>query len=141
MKKIRAYLIDPKEKEVNKLMIDYDPNDGYFWKKLKGHIELFDDDLLQIISANHEDIGKYQRDSILLDEEGLLKEDKKELFLWFMFESNYYHILCGKALVIGTQENGIWCSPDYTEQDIRDRILWDCNNLHKHPRIKNYYEG
>lgn len=130
MSKLKTILIDPKKRTVENLEIDYDHQDLNSFTKMKEAIDLKNRDLAQLVYAN-----SITGDSLLVDEEGLIKDGDKDLFLFFVHEDNYYQILCGKTLVVGTDNVGDFCDVDFFLDDVKDRILWDNNNLHRHPRI------
>lgn len=128
--KTRILIIDPKERSIQEKRIDYS------YKELK---KIIDCDLLEALYV-HERIG----DTVLVNEEGLVDESEKNLFMFkFTYDDDgyvrpftvndtasfKYHILCGKAVVIGCDNEGDFKSTRSTFGEIAECVEWDWGHL------------
>jgi len=106
---MKAILIDSTNKTVNDIEISKD-NTLAQWYKVLGC------DMVEIAAYINE------TDSILVDEEGLIKEmdDNSPFFLFDGAPQPY----AGNGLITGVNEDGDSISPTVTAKDVRDKITF-----------------
>ncbi len=101
---MKAYLIDPAAKAVTE--VDYDGD-------YKSIYKLIGADLFDTVRINREN------DVIFVDDEGLLKPQAH-----FWRYGHLGHDLCGKGLVLGTDDDGDSISPKIALERVQSKVVW-----------------
>jgi hypothetical protein len=107
--KLRGILIDPHTKTVTEVFTDPYPA----WKEL---IEC--DTITAVQFGINEDTGN--RETIWLDDEGLLTQDPGPFFQ----VENYHQPLCGKGLILGTDQEGESVSSTVPLEFVQAVVSW-----------------
>lgn len=98
---MQAFLIDPFEETITEV-----EHNGNFRE------------IYKFIDAQVFDIARIPYgDSIFVDDEGLYKSNQR-----FFLHTDYGQPLCGKALVLGTDDEGESTSPKITLEQLKERV-------------------
>lgn len=103
--KMHGYLIDPFTKSITTVEWDGDYQSIY---------RLIDCDTFTVVTVNA------KRDSVFVDDEGLINGKPQEFFLF----DGYPQPLAGKGLVLGCDSVGESVTPTMTEEQVRARVIW-----------------
>jgi len=101
---MKAYLIDPQEREIRQ--VDYDGD-------YKSIYRLLDIELFTVVELNE------QRDVVYVDDEGLLKDP-----VYFFTVEGYGQPLAGKGLVLGTDGEGETVEPTLSLETLTQMVGW-----------------
>ena len=100
---MKAILIDPKERTISE--VDYDGD----WRNIS---KLIDCDLFSCVYIPKDD-------SIYVDDEGLYRENQS-FFKWSTYDSP----LAGKALILGTNDEGESIACTHTVEEVKQNVKW-----------------
>lgn len=101
---MKAYLIDPQEREIRQ--VDYDGD-------YKSIYRLLDIDTFTAVELND------KRDVVYVDDEGLLKDP-----VYFFTVEGYGQPLAGKGLVLGTDGEGETVEPTLSLETLTQMVGW-----------------
>lgn len=101
----KCFIIDPFSKTVTESKYCGDYRELY---------TLIDCDTFTAVGVNGEG------DTLFLDDEGLINGKPQQFFAWL----GYANPLAGKAVVLGTDNEGDSISPTLTLDDVRSNIVW-----------------
>lgn len=107
-KNLNAYLIDPENKTVS--IVTVEPDGDSHLDSMYKHIKC---DLVDVVYVNR------SNDVLFLDDEGRLKPN--HYFFW----RGYHSPLAGRALVLGTSDDGDTIEPrELTLESVKDHVQW-----------------